>query len=338
MATITTLEQFLTLAGTQFRVFDLGRRVVPVANDQFHQFESGHIPYPTPRAGHAWIGLLFWDPKVAMQHYVWFLKLPLDEQGKINPAARNQFLQLVMEALGQDPTAEISEQQQQRMASNPFVFTPSQEKMAVFNARVRLALAQPASSFLAPVQQYLSGAQGWDNWQQLGLQGIADYCSRLSNTQQPQLATAIAALPAEPLTAFVNVAEHYHFSESINQAWLARFEAATTELEQLTALRGLAGAPEQLTAALATVLRHSSLSADALITIAARLWHGLDQDNLQAWLEQLARYPGNLFNQLYMDLVALPQLRPMLLTAMRDPNRSAQLGQAIGQLMTALRG
>ncbi|QIZ77401.1 DUF3549 family protein [Ferrimonas lipolytica] len=337
MTSINTLEQFLTLAGTQFRVFDMGRRVSPLDTNQFHQFENGEIAYPYPRSGHAWIGLLFWQPAGVKQHYVWFLKLPLDEQGKINPAARSQFLQLVVEALGQDPTVEISKEQHQRLASNPFVFTPSQEKMAVFNARVRVTLAQPASVHLQSVQDYFGGQLGWGNWQQLGLQGLADYCARLPKSQQTQLAKAITQLPSEPAAALINVAEHFDMPAAVNDAWHQRAQASSEELAKITALRGLAGCPELLTPALAKLLA-TPLSQDALIVIAARLWHGLDHANLMAWLEQLARFPGNLFNQLYMDLVAIPSLRPSVLAALRDPNRSQQLSVAIGHLMSALRG
>ncbi|WP_028117279.1 DUF3549 family protein [Ferrimonas senticii] len=337
MADITTLDQFLSLAGTQYRVFDLGRRVTPLASEQFAQFEQGRLPYPFPRAGHAWIGILFWDPTIAMQHYVWFLKLPLDEQGLINPAARNQFLQLVIEALGNDVTGDISEQQQQRLASNPFIFAPTDEKMAVFNARVRLALAQPASVHFEAVQEYIAGQRGWDNWQHLGLQGLADYCCRLTSSDAAQLAMALPQLPAEAFNALISVAEHFELPESVAQVLRRRAAVAEDEAQMLMALRGLAGNPSQLTPAL-TELLQQPLSADALITISARLWLGLDHSNVNAFLQQLAEHPGNLFNQLYLDLVAQPNTRPWVLAALRDPNRSEQLTAAISQLMNAIRG
>lgn len=336
MTTITTLAQFLSLAGTQFQVYDLGRRVVPLSAQQFNQFENGESPYPFPRSGHAWIGLLFWDPKASTQHYVWFLKLPLDEQGKINPAARSQFLQLVMEALGSNVTGELSEDQQQRLGSNPFVFTPSQEKMAVFNSRVKMTLAQPASVYMEAVQDYFSGQLGWDNWQQLGLQGIADLCCRMTKQDQQNIAAAIPQLPLPALTALVNSAEHFGFENQVDQAWLARARQATSELEKITAIRGLAGS-EQLPQAV-TELLQQPLTADALIVIAARLWHGLNESNINLWLEQLAQYPGEVFNQLHLDLVAQPSLREPILQAMRNPQRSQALSEALGQLMTLLRG
>ncbi|MFI3245428.1 MAG: DUF3549 family protein [Ferrimonas sp.] len=334
MSSITTLEQFLNRAGTQFRVFDLSRRVVPLSSEQFQQFEQGLTPYPYPRAGYAWLGILFWDPNVAMQHYVWFLKWPLDEQGLINPAARNQFLQTIVEALGQDPTVNMT--QQQRWASNPFIFSPSEEKMAVFHANVRLALAQPASVYYEAAQEYFSGQRHWQQWQTIGLQGVADYAARLDPTHSRQLAYAIAQLPHEALLPMLSIFEHFQLADVISQALLQRLQQESDELNKLTLLRGLAGSPQWLTPALTTQLQQP-LSQDALIIIAARLWLGLDHTNIPLYLDQLAQHPGMLFNQLYLDLVAQPHTRVWVLAELRNPQCSPALTSAIHQLMNQMK-
>ncbi|SHI10891.1 DUF3549 family protein [Ferrimonas marina] len=338
MDTITTLDQFLTQAGTQYQVYDLGRRVVPLDRPLFGQIESGHQPYPFPRAGHAWLGLLFWNPQLSAQHYVWFLKLPLDERGLINPAARNQFLQMVVEALGQDPAAPLSEEQQERLNNNPFTFTPSQEKMAMFHARVRGLLAQPASVHFESVQHYLLGQRPWDQWQQLGLQGFADMACRLTAQEEADVVTAIEKMPMAPLQAWASMQEHTSVSDALAQAWLQRAGRCDDDASERLCLRALAGNPQYCRQGVDLLLAKSDLDPEALIAIAARMWHGLDEQRVGLMLEKMALHPSQLFNQLYLDLVAIPALRPAVLAKMRDPQRSPALAQAIGRLMTALRG
>lgn len=118
MTEITTLSQFLTTAKTQFQVYDLGRRVQHIDMLAFHQIESLATPYPYPIQGHAQFAIVFWD--ASQQHFIWFLKLALDEQGLLSPAPRSQFIEMVLSALGQDPTQPLSNEQQEHLANNPF--------------------------------------------------------------------------------------------------------------------------------------------------------------------------------------------------------------------------
>ncbi|MBY5990647.1 DUF3549 family protein [Ferrimonas balearica] len=338
MEAITTLSQFLTQAGTQFQVYDLGRRVTALDPIQFAQVEAGTLPYPTPRAGCAWLAVLFWNTTASQQHYVWFLKLPLDERGLLNPAARNQFLQMVVEALGQDPSAALSEAQQERLNNNPFTFTPSQEKMAVFHARVRQLLAQPASVYFEPVQQYLSGQRPWDEWQQLGLQGFADLVCRGQSVEPERLAQSIAKLPLAPLAALGSVMEHTALAQPVAQAWFDRWQGAEGDDERQICLRALAGAPERRDQAVERLLACDALAPEWLVLITARLWESLDAARMPRYLEHLAAHPGPLFNQLYSDLVAVPGQRAWVLTALRSPQRSEALSAAISQLVQSVKG
>ncbi|MBY6018148.1 DUF3549 family protein [Halomonas denitrificans] len=338
MEAITTLSQFLTQAGTQFQVYDLSRRVRPLDPILFAQLEAGTLPYPTPRGGYAWMGVLFWNAQASKQHYVWFLKLPLDERGLLNPATRNQFLQMVMEALGQDPASALSEEQEERLANNPFTFTPGQEKMALFNALVRKHLAQPASVYFEPVQQYLSGQQDWQQWHSLGLQGFADLMARPGCVPAESLAQAVSAMPFDPLSALATVQEHTELDNAVGQAWFRRWQSSEDRHESLLCLRALAGAPEWRDQAVDDLLAQPQLDEDCLIVLAARLWESLDQARMPRYLEHLAHYPGPLFNQIYSDLVAIPGQRAWVLMTLRDPARSESLNQAIAQLVQSVKG
>ncbi len=338
MEAITTLSEFLTKADTQFQVYDLGRRVRPLDPILFAQLETGTQPYPTPRAGFAWLGILFWNASASNQHYVWFLKLPLDERGLLNPAARNQFLQMVMEALGQDPAAALSEEQEERLANNPFTFTPSQEKMALFNALVRKQLAQPASVYFEPVQQYVSGQHPWDAWHQLGLQGFADLVTRPNSVAPSALATAISAMPFEPLSALGSVMEHGDVGDLVAEAWFQRWCDSQDNHERQLCLRALAGAPSARDRAVDQLLSQPQLDEDTLIVLAARLWEALDQHRMPRYLEHLARYPGPLFNQIYSDLVAIPGQRAWVLVSLRSAERSEVLNLAVAKLVESVKG
>ena len=94
MTEITTLSQFLSTANTQFQVYDLGRRVQNIDMMAFHQIESLATPYPYPIQGHAHFAIVFWQAE--QQPYIWFIKLPLDEQGLLSPAPRQQFIKMIL--------------------------------------------------------------------------------------------------------------------------------------------------------------------------------------------------------------------------------------------------
>tara|TARA_Y100000814_G_scaffold293367_1_gene274622 strand:- start:1382 stop:1690 length:309 start_codon:yes stop_codon:yes gene_type:complete len=97
---INSISEFLLQAGTEYLVFDLGRRIEPLESQTFLNIENGlHIP-PFPRQKHAWFGIVFWNKRASNQHYIWFIKLPIDEQGLVVTATRNHFLQIIVDALG----------------------------------------------------------------------------------------------------------------------------------------------------------------------------------------------------------------------------------------------
>ncbi len=337
MESLTTLDQFLTQAGTQYQVYDLGRRVVPLDHNLFRRFEAAELPYPYPRAQHAWLGILFWDPRHSAQHFVWFLKLPLDEQGKLNPAARSQFLNMVVEALGQDPAATLAPEQQERLNNNPFTFTPGQEKMALFHARVRQQLAQPPSVHYEAARRYLCGESDPQQWQALGLQGFADYLCRLPLKEIPKVTATLGELPFAPRQVLASLCEHLTLDDAIADAWLAQARQHSASPAQLLALRAVAGSPLQRQQGLDLLLTQPTLDDDTLITIAARLWQGLDPQRLHRYLVHLAKAEPTLFEQLFVDLVAIPQLRGAILALVQSPECPRALSDAILTLRHTLR-
>ncbi len=334
MTEITTLSQFLTTAKTQFQVYELGRRVQHIDMLAFHQIESLVTPYPYPIQGHAQFAIVFWNE--SQQHFIWFLKLPLDEQGLLSPAPRSQFIEMVLTALGQDPTQPLTDEQQDRLANNPFSFKPSQEKLAVFNALVRKQLGLSASIQYEFAVQYLSGQIATSEWQHIGLQGLSDVCVRLGELDhEQQLLAGFDNSAIEVQIALCQCLEHLHLTEALANKLYAKFVAAPPEY-QAYYLRSLASHTELSQQALAHLQQTERLEANELISIAGRNWTVLKQElSRSIYLEALARQPQAFFNQIFADIVAIPSLRNHLLGELRNPNRSVQLSQAIGGLFKA---
>ncbi|MDH0449423.1 DUF3549 family protein [Shewanella sp. GD04112] len=334
MTEITTLSQFLTTAKTQFQVYELGRRVQHIDMLAFHQIESLVTPYPYPIQGHAQFAIVFWNE--SQQHFIWFLKLPLDEQGLLSPAPRSQFIEMVLTALGQDPTQPLTDEQQDRLANNPFSFKPSQEKLAVFNALVRKQLGLSASIQYEFAVQYLSGQIATSEWQHIGLQGLSDVCVRLGELDhEQQLLASFDNSAIEVQIALCQCLEHLHLTEALANKLYAKFVAAPPEY-QAYYLRALASHTELSQQALAHLQQAERLEANELISIAGRNWTVLKQElSRSIYLEALARQPQAFFNQIFADIVAIPSLRNHLLGELRNPNRSVQLSQAIGGLFKA---
>lgn len=334
MTEITTLSQFLTTAKTQFQVYELGRRVQHIDMLAFHQIESLVTPYPYPIQGHAQFAIVFWNE--SQQHFIWFLKLPLDEQGLLSPAPRSQFIEMVLTALGQDPTQPLTDEQQDRLANNPFSFKPSQEKLAVFNALVRKQLGLNASIQYEFAVQYLSGQIATSEWQHIGLQGLSDVCVRLGELDhEQQLLASFDNSAIEVQIALCQCLEHLHLTEALANKLYAKFVAAPPEY-QAYYLRALASHTELSQQALAHLQQTERLEANELISIAGRNWTVLKQElSRSIYLEALARQPQAFFNQIFADIVAIPSLRNHLLGELRNPNRSVQLSQAIGGLFKA---
>ncbi len=334
MTTINTLSQFLTKANTQFQIYDLGRRVQHIDMMAFHQIESLNSPYPSPIQGHAQFAIVFWDE--SQQYFIWFLKLPLDERGLLVPAPRTQFIKMVIEALGSDPTSALSQEQQDKLANHPFSFKPSQEKLALFNALVRKQLGLPASSQYEFAYQYLSGQIAPDMWQKVGLQGLADVCVRANELDhQQQILNGLDNGAMEVQVALCQCFEHLSLTLEIADKIWQRFNQVQGD-EQLYFLRALASAPELGLKAILAIQTDRGLGTNELVTIAGRNWSVLkDPIGRKCFLEQLALQDSQFFNQIFADLVAIPMLRPHLLGELRNPERSETLAAAIGNLFKA---
>lgn len=336
---ISSISALFNLSDSQYRVYDIGRRVDKISKEQFEQIESAQLPYPFPSQGHAFLAIAFWQ-KQSNTPYLWFIKLPLDEQGLLNQGARNHFIAIIVEALGGDLSVNPTEQQEALLKKNPYLFTPAQYKLAAVNSIVSVALKQPESKFYQPAINYLSGINGWDAWQEVGVQGLSDFVVRLNdNNNADMLTKAFDYLPEQVLSPLCSALENITLPAKLIKKIIQRHQLAIDENNPtitLALLRALASSTHHPYSEkfISELINSQTLSDDILIIIAGRLWPTFNHETIIFnYLEQLIK--GNdldLFSAIFKDLVAIPSTRPLLLQAIRSPNRSSALAHAIGEL------
>jgi len=342
---ISTITEFLETSGARLRFFDMGRRVVKLSRERFLQFEKNDIPYPFPLQQQAWFALLFQDKSDQQEPLIWFLRMPLDEQGKLLQAARDDFMHRLIERIGEKMQADSEGQElEAALQDNPYSFKPKDERMAVFHARISRLLNARPSRFYEHAQHYFSGQPGWEQWSFVGYQGIADLAARLDQENNQSLVTrAIAEMPSQPLIALCHCLENETIPQPLCQALLERVDR---ELQQDTrdpsllaaAIRGSACSRS---AELQRQLIKQILNApdgnhiEILTAISGRAWEQLlDSEIRHLFLERLAENSAGqeAFNLCIADLLYLPGMRQPILTAVRNPERSERLSTAIGAL------
>ncbi|AIW18111.1 DUF3549 family protein [Vibrio coralliilyticus] len=345
MDTIHTLSQLLTNSECQYQVYDLGRRIKHIDSKVFADVEKGLQPYPFPLQRKAHLAIAYWNEH--KQPWIWFLKFELDERGLLKQADVGNFIKYVVEAMGTRLSQEMTEEQQQKLSNNPYTYKPAEDKMAVFHSQIRAQLDLPCSQYYEHAQHYFSGGLGWDKWQTVGLQGVTDICARLGHNQNGvNLRKALKHLPNEPLYALLGALEHTplpdKLAERLQEMALEQIDSKDPDIFLLGALaRALSGANTSYSGViLDKILASPRLShQEVLIGVAGRSWHLLrDPQRAQQFLLRLAQ-TGNqaLFNQLFADLVMLPELRMVLLPLLHSAP-SQELAEALVKLQQATKG
>lgn len=345
MDTINSLSDFFTQTHTRYRVFDMGRGIRKLDQEQFEQFEAGKQPYPFPLQQQAWLGILGWNEKERDEQFIWFLKFPLDETAHLIQATRDDFMARMMASLGQNIEASKSgDKLQDGMKESPYGFKPKESAMAAFHAKATRIMGQPASRFYEHACNYFQGEPGYDQWVFVGIQGIADVAARLDqDNNQANIIQALPQLPAPALSALCGFLENEAFDTALAESLLQRLKM---ELDSDEAdINVIAALLRAFACSKATGLRneailsalHSTHGRDinALAAIAARNWESLKQAELaRAFCESLARNElgHEAFIQVMADLLYIPGMRPSLLAELRNPERSEALSEAVGAM------
>ena len=362
-----TICEFLTQTGAQVQFYDMGRRVVEIANDDMLAIERQQMPYPQPFLRSAWLGVLFhYDDADAQaetdSHQIWFLKFPLDEKGLLSQDARNDFLRRIIETLAEKTlaqhTAKNGEEEHNTAPDmpedNPHGFTPRDDRMASFHAKIAKKLGQPPSHFYAHAADYFTGSAGFEQWNFVGLQGIADVAVRLDENEN--LNTIIKAIPQLPITPFAALCgclENEVIDPDLSTVLGIRLvhelhekDVASAANNAAAAIRGMSHGNDQQTlikALQSTLDTDVGHNVEVLATIAGRAWQCLeDTSTRRAFLLSLARCDAGqgAFNNIMADLMFMPGLRkPLLdeLRALQDTDIcSAQQTEVISQFFQSL--
>ena len=339
MQPMETLSDLLQQLQGQYHIYDMGCRLSKLSSTDFKKFEQGQKAYPLPWLRHAWVGILSWSPKSpklgASSPTIWFLKLPLDERGLLIQAARDEFLNQLLETIGtnildEQASAEWAEQ----LKHSNLAFTPDQARMAAFHAQASITLEQPASRFYPAVRSYMSSEDSQQNWQELGLQGFADFAMRLDQQQQWQ--QKISQLPAAVLETIAAQLENQKLDHLVSKAFILRGEASINDGEKVACLRAISQSTDAASRQhwLKQILdKDNMVGVELLATITSKCSKDLLKPVLMdLFIHQCAADQG-VFNGLVQELMYQPKLRIKVLEAFRAEDRSPSVIQAIGVLM-----
>lgn len=338
---IETLSAFMETANAQFRIYDLGRKITSINKKEFFAMEAGQQPYPFPIQQKARFAMVFWnkdDQQNKTNPYIWFLQFDLDEQGLIKLQQRDHYIAMVVKELG---TRLLDKQQQKSELDNhPYSFTPDQARLAMFNAMLKVDLKQPASQYYEAAEQFFAAQVGTDAWQNLSVQGIADFCARVAtHHNEENLAVAIKSLPMPVLSSIASSLEHQSIKLELTKAIAESLTQAIKDNEMdkaLALLRSMASSVSEtvINQTMVNVLNSDAVKNEAtFIVLAGRYWSAFQSPELlNLYFDKLAQNQPHLFAGLFADLVAVPSCRVQVLALIRDPNRSPELAMAFGQM------
>lgn len=345
MQAINTLSDFFRESHTRYRIYDMGRGIRKLGQEEFEQFEAGKLSYPYPLQQHAWLGILGWNEQNKDEQFIWFLKFPLDETACLIQATRDDFMARLLQTVGHNiQAAREGNELQDGLNESPYGFKPKESTMAAFHAKALYSLGQPPSRFYDHARNYFAGGPGYDQWAFVGIQGIADVAARLEEDNNLELVLkALPELPAPALIALCGFLENEPIPTALSEALQQRLghalSAETVDINCVAALlrafsqskgKGLREAAVQR--ALGSQLSHD---INLLAAIAARNWEALTDDQLaHDYVEALAvnDLGQEAFTQIMADLLFIPGMRPSLLAQLRNPERSAALSNAVGAM------
>jgi hypothetical protein len=343
----STLSEFLLQAGTEYFIIDVSRTRHLLDNQVFFDYENNKAPYANPRQGHAWLCIVFWNKQLNQEHYIWFVKLPVDEQGLLVQAAINQFLQIVTQALGQQ--LQGMDEKNAELPENPFVFTPSQQLLSDCNSTIRKHLNLPERPGLQKALSYLK-APSVQPWDELSLQDMSDLALQIDSAPvQQAFVQNLEILPKAVCLCLFSTFEGLQLPVQVEQSMLsyhARCEAALAPM----VLRALASTrTEQVNNYIRQLVANKdALDIETLIVIAGRHWQALSpetlmseeqspQDYLRLYFEKLAAADNSyaLFQGVFTDMVQLPSLRVFLLAMIRSDIKDANLKEAVQSFLSS---
>ena len=358
MQPIHSLCDFFTRTGARTHFYTLGRQVAPCTATTLMDFEAGEIAWPRPWLGRAQLACVFQIGDADGDPLIWFLSLPLDEQGHLDPAPRDAFLRRLLETLGRSDhgtgNAASAGTIDNLMQDNPLAFTPDMTQQAMLHARASAGLERGASEHLEFAEGYLTGqlteqshgqlddspgdSTATGQWQALGLQGLADFVIRHDTEQAGLLATQLPTLPVEVLRPLCHCLEHIEPAPMLCQGLIERGEQAALQgdTETLCAcVRAVGQGARDLAGPWYDTLLVDAQACgpELLAAIAARGWAQLeDAERLPRFLDALAVDERTDFTVVARDLALVPRLRLPLLMSLRQAAPNSAVARRLAEL------
>lgn len=331
MQIIDSITHFLESGDFNYQIFDMGRKVTRLTTEQFEKFENQQAVYPYPFKRQARLALLFWsDHNKNKEPMIWFLHFPIDEFGYLQLDARDRFLLEVLEQAGKNILAKkTGESKIDQLHESSFAYKPTQDKQAIVNALAKKVLGLPPSRFYETVQDYIAGKLSLDQWQFLGLQGIADLVVNLDqDNNEFNLMNVISQMPAVPCGSFCNLLENIDLGDKLAGVIQARLQKELNHKDVNLAIVGMliralsgSGAARLRKQGLHLVLTSSvGGEIEILAAISGRSWEDLQDTGLMVlFLNHLAEHDQHVFDAVLQDLMLIPGMRAPVLMVYDTP-------------------
>lgn len=348
MEKFDSISHFLESGDFEYRIYDMGRKVWEISSTSFNQIENQDEQYPYPFQQKAWLALLFWPKDKQKEAVIWFLQFPIDELGFLQQASRDAFLIDLLEQAGKNIQAkQQGEKIEDGLGESPFAFKPREDRLAMFHAIATKILSQTPSQHYQYAHDYLlpkiKGGPGFEQWQFLGLQGLADVIVRLDEDEnEALLINAIKAMPEMPLSSYSQSLENIKITPELFDALLDRIDVETSkDVINVALVAALIRAvssysnQKQRIKLLQTVMSSSlAEEIEIIAAITGRSWNDLKNDNLrEVFIEALAQHEQMAFSAIIADLIQIPGMRELILNELRSENRTPELAKKFGAFM-----
>lgn len=345
------LSQYLSELEGQYRLFDVGRRIRKIDKTQFKQFEDLEISYPFPYLQHAWLALYITQPNDIGNETLWFLKWPLDEQGKLIQYVRDDLVMRLIRLSEMPLNTQTDTEIDDPLKDNSFSFNPDDIRRANLHAIINHSQHRKPSSHYDPVVRYLQAGtlngQELANWKNLGMQGIADAAAKSSDIEA-SLKACLPKMPSEVYLAFAQCLEHSEVSHGVADAAFTRLKQDMASSDNSPAVEAglrIIGAcfSDQVRIDAWQAWMDSDYKNDVacVLAFATRNYDDLAfmPQNITPFLITLADFNQegsdaySVFIKIVSDLLFLPGIRNVLLNALRNPERPEALGFAMQALL-----
>jgi hypothetical protein len=338
MMNAPSLSGFLDITQAKYRLFDLGTMVRKLPSNTLKALDDGQ-PYPLPHLGFGWLVIFLWNEDRSEQNSLWFLKLPLDEQGALSAAVHSDLVNRLYKAL---QTADEKERQR-LLTDHPYQFTPEHEKMASLHARATDILGLPPSNFFEPAKQFYLEHTDLQNWTTLGIQGIADFVVKASEAELIQACTNIDGLDDAPKFALLQQLEHCSLPTKAVESLVAHSTSKGDDLTLATAILkacAQSAANKLLEPAIRQLIQENSGSMELLLTVITR-YASLMKDEALAIpvLDQLATLAdSDGFARVMTNLAMQPGMQGIVMKTLGSTRLTEVLANALSRLIQQKRG